>query len=119
MIKNFITQSFSLEAETKDLDEIRLFYFPIRGRAEIARLILAQAGIAYQDIRIKREDFLKVKCCPKKKKNNATQNLNVQVKSILPYGSLPILEYNGEVLRSCVFYQTVKECNFEQMFLKR
>ena len=51
--------------QTDDLDEIRLTYFPVRGRAEIARLILVQAGVAYQDIRIKREDFLKVKYCPK------------------------------------------------------
>merc|ERR1712226_821086 len=67
----------SLKVEENDLSEIRLTYFPIRGRAEIARLILVQAGVDYRDIRIKREDFLKVK-------------------SILPYGSLPILEYKGE-----------------------
>jgi len=66
------------EVETNDLDEMRLTYFPIRGRAEIARLIFVQAGVAYQDIRIKREDFLKIK-------------------STLPYGSLPILQYKGEV----------------------
>jgi len=76
-LKKLLEQSLKVEAN--DLDEIRLFYFPVRGRAEIARLILAQAGVAYQDIRIKREDFLKVK-------------------SILPYGSLPILEYKGEVI---------------------
>merc|ERR1711936_588429 len=69
----------SLKVEEGDLSEIRLTYFPIRGRAEIARLILVQAGVDYRDIRIKREDFLKVK-------------------SILPYGSLPILEYKGEVI---------------------
>ena len=51
----------TLKVETNDLDEMRLTYFPIRGRAEIARLIFVQAGVTYQDIRIKREDFLKVK----------------------------------------------------------
>ena len=49
-----------LKVEEGDLSEIRLTYFPIRGRAEIARLILVQAGVDYRDIRIKREDFLKV-----------------------------------------------------------
>ena len=49
-----------LKVEESDLSEIRLTYFPIRGRAEIARLILVQAGVDYRDIRIKREDFLKV-----------------------------------------------------------
>ena len=33
-----------LKVEEGDLSEIRLTYFPIRGRAEIARLILVQAG---------------------------------------------------------------------------
>ena len=42
-----------LKVEEGDLSEIRLTYFPIRGRAEIARLILVQAGVDYQDIRIK------------------------------------------------------------------
>ena len=55
------TLNFKLKVETNNMEEIRLIYFPIRGRAEIARLILVQAGVAYQDIRIKREDFLNVR----------------------------------------------------------
>ena len=41
--------------------KIKLTYFNVRGRAEPARLILAQAGVDYQDIRIEREDWPKVK----------------------------------------------------------
>ena len=62
------TLNFRLKVETNNMEEVRLTYFPIRGRAEIARLILVQAGVAYQDIRIKREDFLKVRYCPEGEK---------------------------------------------------
>ena len=98
----FSTYLQTLKVQTDDLDEIRLTYFPVRGRAEIARLILVQAGVAYQDIRIKREDFLKVKYCPKSLKVEKwhTPQKKFQVKPILPYGSLPILEYKGEVRSS-------------------
>ena len=64
------TLNFRLKVETNNMEEVRLTYFPIRGRAEIARLILVQAGVAYQDIRIKREDFLKVRYCPEGEKKH-------------------------------------------------
>ena len=41
--------------------KIKLTYFNVRGRAEIARLILAQAGVEYEDHRIPREDWPKIK----------------------------------------------------------
>merc|ERR1712227_878630 len=59
----------SLKVKTGNCEEIRLTYFPARGRAEISRLILKHAGVKFDD-----------------------------VKPILPYGSMPVLEYKGEVL---------------------
>jgi len=56
--------------------KIKLTYFNVRGRAEPARLILAQAGVDYQDIRIEREDWPKVK-------------------PTTPCGQIPVLNYNG------------------------
>merc|ERR1712156_467849 len=61
----------SLKVKTGNCEEIRLTYFPARGRAEISRLILKHAGVKFDDIRLTGEDFAKVK---------------------------PILEYKGEVL---------------------
>ena len=43
------------------MGKIKLFYFDARGRAELSRLILAQAGQEYEDVRIKREDWAAMK----------------------------------------------------------
>ena len=39
----------------------KLTYFDFRGKAEIIRLLFAQAGIPYEDVRIQRSDWLAVK----------------------------------------------------------
>merc|ERR1711944_189711 len=66
----------SLKVKTSNCEELRLTYFPARGRAEISRLILAHAGVKFDDIRLSGEDFAKVK-------------------PLLPYGSMPILPVQG------------------------
>jgi len=58
---------------------IKLTYFNARGRAEPARLILAQAGIEYEDIRIEREEWAALK--PK-----------------IPMGQLPCMEVEGKTI---------------------
>merc|ERR1712156_791235 len=63
---------FMMQTKTK----IKLTYFNVRGRAEPSRLILAQAGVEYEDIRIEREDWPKYK-------------------SKMPCGQVPVLNYNG------------------------
>merc|ERR1712198_759339 len=50
-----------------------------RGRAETARIILAFAGVRYTDQRLNSEQF-------------------TNVKSKLPYGQLPLLKVDGEVV---------------------
>jgi len=39
----------------------KLTYFNGRGRAELSRLIFAQAGVEYEDVRIERADWLQLK----------------------------------------------------------
>nr|QUF59398.1 glutathione S-transferase GSTS1/2-4 [Brachionus angularis] len=62
--------------------EYKLYYFNIRGRAEIARLIFAAAGQKYEDVRLEREQW-------------------AQLKSSSPLGQLPFIEINdnGKVTR--------------------
>merc|ERR1719158_2146978 len=61
------------------MSEIKLSYFNARARGETARLILAHAGVRYTDQRLTSEQF-------------------ESVKSKLPYGQLPTLNYKGVLL---------------------
>jgi len=56
---------------------IKLTYFNTRGRAEPARLILAQAGVEYEDIRLEREQW-------------------PAIKPSVPMGQLPFMEVEGK-----------------------
>jgi len=58
------------------MSNIKLTYFPARGRAETSRLILAFAGKKYTDERIDFGEF-------------------GARKSSMPYGQVPLLEYDG------------------------
>ncbi|GAB6028477.1 hypothetical protein CHUAL_002636 [Chamberlinius hualienensis] len=55
----------------------RLVYFDGRGRAELARILFAQAGVEYEDARIPKDKW------PALKPNT-------------PFGQLPVLEVNGK-----------------------
>jgi len=52
-------------------------YFNLRGRAEVARLILKQAGVDFEDKRIEREQW-------------------PELKKTIPFGQLPLLEVEGQ-----------------------
>merc|ERR1711962_1895763 len=71
---------------------IKLTYFNARGRAEPARLILAQAGIEYEDIRIEREEWAALK--PK-----------------VPMGQLPCMEVEGKTICQSMADQAVDAVN--------
>ena len=43
------------------MSPVKLTYFNLKGRAELARLILAQAGAQYEDCRISKEEWLSIK----------------------------------------------------------
>ena len=58
---------------------IKLIYFNLMGRAETVRLILAQAGVSYEDKRIKKEEW-------------------PALKASLPMGQLPVLEVDGKTI---------------------
>jgi glutathione S-transferase len=57
----------------------KLTYFDARGRAEMSRLIFAQAGVEYEDVRVNKKDWPKLK--PK-----------------MPFNQLPVLEIDGKIL---------------------
>lgn len=59
------------------MTDYKLTYFNIRGRAEIIRLSLAQAGVTYEDNRITKEQWQALK-------PNA------------PFGQIPTLEFDGK-----------------------
>merc|ERR1719431_1574516 len=61
------------------MTDIKLTYFDARGRAELSRLILSYAGVEFNDERLKGDTF-------------------GVVKSFLPYGQLPVLQYKGETI---------------------
>ena len=56
-----------------------LTYFNVRGRAEVTRLLFAQAGVEYEDKRVSHEEWQRLK-------------------PNTPSGALPVLEVDGKVL---------------------
>jgi len=59
--------------------KLTLTYFPGRGRAEVSRLLLAEAKVDYADVRV-------------------NDNSDLAKAGKLPFGQLPILEWDGHVV---------------------
>merc|ERR1719223_1474527 len=60
---------------------LRLTYFDISGRAEVSRLLLTLGGVEFEDVRVSREEWGKLKA-----------------EGVSPYGQLPFLEVDGKIL---------------------
>jgi hypothetical protein len=63
------------------MSDIKLTYFPAKGRAEISRLILSYSGVKFTDERLSGEQF-------------------GAIKSSLPWGQIPVLNYKGRLCAS-------------------
>jgi glutathione S-transferase len=61
----------------------KLYYFNAKARAELIRWIFAQAGVKYEDIRLDKEQWAKMK-------------------PDTPNGSLPVLDVDGQMLAGAV-----------------
>merc|ERR1712224_892357 len=58
---------------------MKLIYFDMQGRAEFSRLLLAQAGVQYEDKRISQAEWEKLK-------------------PTMPFAELPALEVDGQTI---------------------
>lgn len=73
------------EAHGEEKPKIKLYYFNVRGRAEIIRWLLAYVKADWEDVRVSQEEWKKLK-------------------PTMPLGQLPVLEVtcaNGEVHKLC------------------
>jgi len=57
--------------------QYKFYYFDIRGLGETTRMIFAQAGVQFEDARVKREDW-------------------PNIKNDMPFGQMPVLEIDGK-----------------------
>ena len=51
------------KSEKSKMSGYQLYYFPIRGRAEMARWAFAAAKIDFEDVRLSSEEWAKEKAC--------------------------------------------------------
>ena len=76
--------------------EIKLTYFNATGRAELSRLILAYAGVEYEDERVTGAQFREMK----------------KDRSKIPYDQLPVLCHNGTVIGQSMTIARFLACEY-------
>ena len=67
--------------------KFRVIYFPSRGRADVARWILAYSKADWEDVRVTKDEYPKIK-------------------ADMPNGQLPVLEVTGEDGKVCKISQS-------------
>jgi len=65
------------------MPQLKLYYFGVRGRAELIRYLLVYSNTPYEDVRIKQEDWS-------------------TIKPTMPFGHVPVLEIDGFKLSESV-----------------
>jgi len=68
------------------MSEYKFYYFNVRAKGEIVRLIFAAAGVQYEDIRYN----------PPMAENGYALPWNNEAKAATPLGQLPVLEVGGQ-----------------------
>ena len=80
------------------MSDIKLTYFYGKGRAEISRLILAFAGVKYEDNRITGGFFGLYFVILHITLFTLTGEEFAEMKPFLSYGQVPRLEYKGQII---------------------
>lgn len=95
----------------------KLYYFNMRGRAEPARFLFHLAGVAYEDVRIERDDW------PKHKEGTHFHTHSMMITALyepcseMPWGQVPVLEVDGKKMgQSAAIYQFLAK-QFGRRFL--
>ena len=74
----------------------KLIYNNSRGRVEPIRIIFAQAGVKYEDIRFDHDQW--VNECKKRKLNISELLTHLNVYTEMPFGRAPSLEVDGTMI---------------------
>jgi glutathione S-transferase len=85
-----LTYLLSVSAYYQTMSEYKLYYFPVRGKAEAIRLILHYKNIPFEDVRISKEEW------PGKKSCNRSNILYLIIVLAFVFGQLPVLMENGK-----------------------
>jgi glutathione S-transferase len=70
----------------------KLYYFPIRGLAEVIRLMFAQANVPFVDERVPFDEFV---AKYKFGLHKFFINMNIEIFSDFPFEKMPVLEIDG------------------------
>jgi len=80
----------------------KLYFYPVRGRAETARLLLMYSGTKYEDIKVSKEQWPAMiekmpvgQSCTKHENIKVSKEQWPAVKEKMPTGQMPVLDVDG------------------------